>query len=222
MFRNYLAAAVRNLSRNRLYAGVTIAGLAIAFASAILIGLYLRHELTYDRFIPGHDRVFLVSQTIQERGKPPFRLDSTSSILARDLKLQIPQIAYTARYANGGFPPAIRRGDVSISERAFAWVDPDFFKVLPFPALAGDPADALDTPDALVLTRSAARKYFGRDTPVGGRLLVDGQPMRVTAVIEDLPSNSHLSGDVFASSLSPKSLLWQLDKAGYTSNSNLT
>ena len=58
MFRNYLAAALRNLVRNRLYAGVTIAGLAVAFASAILIGLYLRHEVTYDRFVPDHERIF--------------------------------------------------------------------------------------------------------------------------------------------------------------------
>ena len=61
MFRNYLAAALRNLSRNRLYGGVMIAGMAVAFASAILIGLYLRHELTYDRFIPGHGRVFVIN-----------------------------------------------------------------------------------------------------------------------------------------------------------------
>ena len=61
MFRNYLAAALRNLRRNGLYAGITIAGLAIGFAAALLIGLYLRHELTYDRFVPGHERVFLIN-----------------------------------------------------------------------------------------------------------------------------------------------------------------
>ena len=64
MLGNYLAASLRNLQRNGVYAAMTVTGLAIAFASAILIGLYLRHELTYDQFIPGHERVFLVSQTI--------------------------------------------------------------------------------------------------------------------------------------------------------------
>jgi putative ABC transport system permease protein len=222
MFRNYLAAALRNLVRNRLYAGVTIAGMAIAFASAILIGLYLRHELTYDRFVPGHEQVFLVSQTIEARGKPPFKLDDTSSVLGADLKLAFPQIQYVARLASAGFPPAVRRGDVSVSERGFAWADPDFFKVLPMPAVAGDPRTALEAPDALVLSRSAARKYFGKDAPIGGQLLVDGKAMRVAAVIEDLPSNSHLTGDIFASALAASSMLRQLDKAGYTSNSNLT
>ncbi|WP_297694232.1 FtsX-like permease family protein [Phenylobacterium sp.] len=221
MFRNYLAAALRNLSRNRLYGGVMIAGMAVAFASAILIGLYLRHELTYDRFIPGHERVFLVSQTITAPGKPPFKLDDTSAVVGAELKLRFPEIQYLARYASAGFP-SVRRGDVSISERSFVWVDPDFFKVLPLPALAGDPATALDRPDSVVLTRSAARRYFGQDAPLGGQLLVDGHPKRVTAVIEDLPSNSSLVGEFFASSLAPESLLKQLEKAGYSSNGNQT
>src|SRR5690349_2972242 len=72
MFGNYVAAALGNLRRNGLYSGLIVTGLAVGFASAILIGLYLRHELTYDRFIPGHDRVFLMSQTIVAHDKPKF------------------------------------------------------------------------------------------------------------------------------------------------------
>jgi putative ABC transport system permease protein len=222
MLRNYLAAALRNLVRNRLYAAVTIFGLAVAFASAILIGLYLRHELTYDRFIPGHERTFLVRQSFATRDKPLYRMDYSSAALAGDLKLAIPQIQYAARLANFGFPPTLRRGDLSVSERSFAWADPDFFKLMPYPAIAGDPARALEAPDALVLTRSAARKYFGKDAPLGAQLSVDGVAMRVAAVIEDLPSNSHLATDVFASSLAPSSMMRPLERAGYTSNSILT
>jgi putative ABC transport system permease protein len=222
MLRNYLAAALRNLARNGLYAGITIAGLAVGFASAILIGLYLRHELTYDRFIPGHDRVFLLSQTIVPHGKPKMMLDVTSGRLAEDLKLEIPQIQYAARVTTASFPPTIRRGNVSVSEQAFAYVDPDFFKVMPMPAVAGDPGTALSTPDAVVLTRSTARKFFGQDAPLGGQLLIDGRPVRVTAVIQDLPTNSHLAIEVFISGLDPNGPLKALYDAGYTSNSNLT
>ena len=82
------------------------------------------------------------------------------------------------------------------------------------PAVAGDPATALESPDAVVLTRSVARKFFGRDAPLGGVLLIDGQPARVTAVIEDLPSNSHLGFEVFASSKAPSSMLWQALRGG--------
>ena len=95
----------------------------------------------------------------------------------------------------------MRRGDVSVAEQAFNWVDPDFFRILPrrrsSPAIRPVPSSA---PDALVLTRSAARKYFGRDAPIGETLLKStAQPMRVAAVIEDLPTNSNITGDVFGS-----------------------
>ena len=222
MFGNYLSAALRNLQRNGFYAALTVTGLAIAFASAILIGLYLRHELTYDQFIPGHERVFLVSQSFTPHDKPKFQIDFSSGRLADDLKLDFPQMQYVARLAAAGFPPVIRRGDVSISERLFASADPDFFKVLPMPAVAGDPATALEAPDGVVLTRTMARKFFGRDAPLGGVLLIDGHPFRVTAVIENLPSNSHLEYEVFASSKAATSTLWKLYAAGYSTNSNLT
>jgi putative ABC transport system permease protein len=222
MFRNYLAAALRNLGRNRLYAGVTILGLTIAFASAILIGLYLRHELTYDQFIPGHERVFIINQQSASNGKPNREMDSSSALLAGDLKSHFPQIEVIARIANSGFPPTIRQGDASFSEQNFIWADPDFFKAMPLPAVAGDLAHALEAPDAVVLTVAASRKFFGKDAPLGEMLQVNGHPMRVAAVIRDLPSNTHLSGEVFASSRSAFSQLKLLDKAGYTANANFT
>ena len=222
MFRNYLVAALRNLRRNGVYAAMTVMGLTVGFASAILIGLYLRHELTYDQFIPGHERVFLMSQSIIPHDKPKFTMDFSSARLADDLKLDFPQIQYTARLSNSAFPPTLRHDDVSISEQPFAYADPDFFKVLPMPAIAGDPATALEAPDAVVMTRSVARKLFGRDAPLGEQLLVDGHPMRVGAVIEDLPTNSHLGFEFFISSRASTSILTSLSAAGYTTNSNLT
>jgi putative ABC transport system permease protein len=87
MLRNYLAAALRNMARNKLYAGVTIVGLAIGFAAALLIGLYVRDELTYDRFVPGHDRVYQVTETLIIAGSAPIESASTPMMLARPLKL---------------------------------------------------------------------------------------------------------------------------------------
>jgi len=218
MFANYLAAALRNLTRNGLYAGITIAGLAIGFTAAILIGLYVRHELTYDQFVPGHERVYLMNVKLSGDIGQPVNSDSTSDLLADALKLQFPQIQYAARLTGTGFPPALRRGDVNVAEQGFIWADPDFFKVLPLPAVAGDPATALEAPDAVVLTRSAARKFFGQDAPIGGVLQVDGHPMRVAAVIEDLPSNSHLAGEAFGSSKAAFSAIKQFGNAGFLNN----
>jgi putative ABC transport system permease protein len=220
MFRNYLSAAVRNLARNGPYAGVTIAGLAIAFAAAILIGLYVRDELSYDAWIPGHQQVFMVRQRLTGALSKPVVEDSTPAALSELLKLDFPQIQYAARYRSGstGFPPAVRRGDISIAERAFDWVDPDFFKIVGAAPVAGDPATALEAPDHLVLTRSAARKYFGQDMPIGQVLQVDGAPMSVAAVIEDLPTESNFTGQVFGSGLAPQSLFKTIEKAGFLAN----
>lgn len=220
MFRNYLSAALRNLTRNGPYAGVTIAGLAIAFAAAILIGLYVRDELSFDAWIPGHQQVFMVRQRITGALSKPVVEDSTPAALAELLKLDFPQIEYAARFRGGssGYPPAVRHGDVSIAERAFAWVDPDFFKIVRVTPVAGDPAAALQAPDHLVLTRSAARKYFGKDAPIGQTLQVDGAPMSVAAVIEDWPAESNFSGQVFGSGLAPQSLFRTIEKAGFLAN----
>ena len=218
MFRNYLAAAIRNLARNGPYAGVTIAGLAIAFAAAILIGLYVRDELSYDAWIPGHQQVFMVRQKITGALSKPIVEDSTPAVLTGLLKLDFPQIEYVARYRMGGFPPAVRHGDVNIAERAFGWVDPDFFKIVRATSVAGDPTTALQAPDRLVLTRTAARKYFGQDAPIGQVLQVDGAPMSVAAVIEDLPTETNFSGQIFGSSLAPQSLFKTLETSGMLSN----
>ena len=114
-------------------------------------------------------------------------------------------------------PPHIRHGQVEADETGFLWVDPSFFRIMPLKSLAGDLQTALATPDSVVLTRTAARKYFGRDKPLGELLEVNPamgsdaakvstafstpHPMRVTAIIEDLPSNSYVKGEVFGSSL---------------------
>jgi putative ABC transport system permease protein len=220
MLRNYLAAALRNLGRNGPYAGVTIAGLAIAFAAAILIGLYVRDELSFDAWVPGHERVYLVSQRLTGALSRPVTEDATPPALAAAMKLDFPGIEYSARYGFLGYPPSIRRGDVSLAEQAFRWVDPDFFKIFRVAVVAGDTGHALERPDALVLTRSAARKYFGQDSPVGGVLQLNGQPMRVAAVIEDWPKNSNIIGDVFGSTLAPQSLISESEKGGFLNNND--
>ena len=207
MLGNYLAAALRNLARNRLYAGITIAGLAIGFAAALLIALFVRDEYSYDKFIPAYQRVYRVSQVITLKGSKPTDNFYTPTKLAGALRLDFPEMDTVARFAIQGFPPEVRHGAISAAEQGVEWADPEFFRIMPMPTLAGDLAHALDTPDSVVIDRSTARKYFGRDTPVGETLLIDKHPMRVTAVLEDLPSNTEVSGNIFASALAPNSVM---------------
>ena len=109
------------------------------------------------------------AQQIDLHGKPRFQVDDTSAALAGDLKLNFPQIEYVARLSNAGFPPAIRRGDVSMSEPGAANVDPDFFKVLPMPAVAGtDSVQGARPPQACALpetARARVRPRWSRNIP---------------------------------------------------------
>ena len=218
MLRNYLAAALRNLGRNRLYAGITIAGLAIGFAAAMLVALFVRDEFSYDRFFPDYQRIFRVSNTTSVNGGEPTEGEFTPTRLAELLRLDFPQIELVARFAAAGYPPEVKHGDISAAEQAVSWADPEFFQMMPVPTLAGDLAHALDTPDSVVIDRSMARKYFSADRPIGQILQIDKHPMRVTAVIEDLPSNTHLIGEIFPSARAPWGVMLDPTFNGMTSN----
>ena len=204
MFRNYLAAALRNSARNRLYAAINIVGLAMGFAAALLIALFVRDELSYDRWIPGHDSIYRLSRSVQYPSLAPFSSDTAGSSFAAPLKLEFPDVESITRLASAprgsSSNLSLRHGDVDAVEPNFYWADPNVFDVLPLAAVAGDLHTALDQPDSIVITRKIARKYFGVDTPLGETLEIDRQHvMRVTAVLEDIPSNTHLALDVIAS-----------------------
>jgi putative ABC transport system permease protein len=224
MFRNYLVTALRNLERNRLYAAISILGLAVAFAAAILIGQFVRHEFSYDHWIPGYQRVYKITDSLEQPGQPPVTADLGPTMVADQLRVVFPGAEAIARLEQASPPTKARPGDEAAADKTFAWADPGIFKVLPLPALAGDLGSALQRPDTVVITRSAARRYFHRDLPIGDTLMVQafgpaggGGPsaksvyawrtMRVTAVLEDLPSNTNLVAEVFASSRSTYSNL---------------
>jgi putative ABC transport system permease protein len=225
MFRNYLVTALRNLVRNRLYAGITILGLAVAFTAAILIGQFVRGELSYDHWIPGYERVYKIDNTIVQPGQPPSTLDIGPAVLASQIKAALPGAAAIARLEQAFPSIKARPGDPGSNDNVFAWADPDIFKVLPLPALSGNLDTALQQPDTVVLTLGAARKYFHRDLPIGDTLLVQTttppppgsppltpgtqawHPMRVTAVLKDYPSNTNMVAQVFGSGRSAYSQL---------------
>jgi putative ABC transport system permease protein len=223
MFRNYLSTALSDLVRNWFYAGVTILGLAVSFAAAIVIGLYLRDEYSFERFLPGYERAYRVETDVALPGQKPGPMIFTSSVVAGRLGVDFPEAESVARIT--GWRASFQRGATAVSE-PMAWASPDFFRVMPYPVLAGDADAALHAPDGLVLTRSMARKYFGLDAPIGRTLMVNPamdaarglppdelglvtsfHPMRVLAVLQDLPSNTHLNVQVFAAGRAPFSPL---------------
>jgi putative ABC transport system permease protein len=198
VLQNYLTAALRNLFRHRAYAAINLFGLALGFTAAALIALYVRDEYSYDRMFPGYQRLFAVQETITLPGRAAIEGNQTFSDVGAALRLDLPEIEDTARIVRPQGLVVLRRGERSGSVLDAFWADPNFFDLFPMKVIAGHLANALGQPDNIVLTRKIARRFFDREDVAGETIELDrAHVMRVTAVIEDLPSNTHLSGDVF-------------------------
>jgi putative ABC transport system permease protein len=223
MFRNCLAAALRHLSRNRLYTVISIVGLSVGLWGALLTALTIRSQYTHNHFITGYERIYQAIYSIDLPGLPAHYSDTTLNSLASLLQLNMPQLQGATRLTSETLQ--MRHAAVEGAEQV-DWVDPNFLALLPLPVVAGDLTHALARPDGIVLPRSLARKYFGRDDPIGqivtladarqvmGKLSALGspRPMVVTAVVEDPPENgTELKTGAFASGLASFSKLTQLD-----------
>ncbi len=209
LLRNYLAGALRNLTRNALYTGINVLGLSAALAVALLIALYVRDQFSYEHFIGGYRQIYLLSPfNVPPEGHAAIRSLTSQPDLVGWIREDVPEVARAARLIANR--QTLRRGDFEANERVF-WADPEFFAVVPLPAIAGDLTTALSRPDGLVITREIARKYFGRDDPIGATLEISRSArMTVTAVLQDLPSNTHLNAKVFASALAQTSPQYSL------------
>ncbi|HVS25276.1 MAG TPA: ABC transporter permease, partial [Gammaproteobacteria bacterium] len=190
MVGHYLSLALRNIARTKLYAAISVVGLAIGFGAATLIGLYVDDELSYDRWLPNSERIYQVSAGLSNgliAGVAP-------SDLGPWLESDYAQFAVVTRlFRDQAFFVPSDRLDFKSNE-PLVWADANVFDVFRFPVVSGRLDGALAQPDSVVVSRRIAAKYFGdAGKAVGKTLLYNGQqPMIVTAVIEDLPSNTHL------------------------------
>lgn len=210
MFRNAFAAALRHLARNRLYAAISVLGLALGLAAALLAVLVVRDQTGQDHFIPGHERIWLAMTSVTPPGRATVHMANANTFVGPQLQLKFGGIeAVTRLFADR---LRLQRGEVAASERIY-WADTNAFELLPLPVVAGELRTALSQPNTVVLPRSMARKYFGRDAPLGETLLLDdSEPLTVSAVIEDLPASTHLQAGIFVSTLSPRSQLQLADR----------
>ncbi len=211
MFRNYLLAAWRSACRDRFYATLNVLGLGLGFAIVILIGLFVRDELSYNNFLPGYRDVYMMKLTIAEAGQRPVTMEGTPERMAAELKLDFPEIVAVTRTRTQSV--GMRHGNVEAVENII-WADADFFGILGYPLLRGDPGTALTPPDSIVLTRTLAEKYCGTIDCVGRTVDVDRvHPVRVTAVAEDPPTNATVR---FSALLSGKTVWGKLAIADST------
>lgn len=193
MFRNHLLIAWRNLVRFKYYSLINIAGLSIGMAACWLLLLYVQRETSYDNFYPQADRIYRAVNHATWLGGN-LHLASTSAPFAAVLKKDYPEIEQITRVeADGG--AALKYGQKKLEVGDMFFVDSTFFEVFNFPMAAGDAAIALAQPNSLVLTRSLAKKLIGSPEEAVGKTILteDSTAYTVSAVMEDVPSNSHFS-----------------------------
>lgn len=196
MLRNYFKIALRHLQKNKLYAVVNIFGLAIGIASCLLIGLYIWHELSFDRFHKNADRIVRVTWQYNF-GNAENNVATTGTKVGPDFQRHFPEVEAYVRLLK--YPRVVRYENEMFDEKAFLYADSAFFSVFSFPLLKGDPKTALAGPDKVVLTASAAKKYFGNEDPVGKTVNVGGKKdFLVTGVADDAPAASQIKFDFVA------------------------
>ena len=196
MFKNYFKVAMRNLWKNKGYSAINILGLAIGLATCLLILIYVMDELSYDKFYKKSDRIYRVDADINFGGTH-WILAVAPDPLAATLKNDFPQVEEAARFRDyGGI--RIRKGNENLQENKVIFADSTLFNVFSLPFIAGDPKAALTDPVSIVITEKMAKKYFNTIDAVGKTLVVnDTSNRKVTAVIKNIPSQSHFNFDFF-------------------------
>jgi len=196
MFKNYFKTALRNLLKNKFYSSINIIGLAVGLATCLLIFLYVTDELNYDKYNVNADRIYRVNNEIRFNGNY-LDMAQTPPLMGVTMLREMPQVQqYTRINWHGSF--FIKKGSENIQEPRVAYADSTLFDVFTLPVIAGNARTALKDYHSLVITETVAKKYFNSTDVVGKTMLInDTSNYKITAVIKDLPKQSHFHFDFF-------------------------
>jgi hypothetical protein len=187
MFKHYLRMAIRSIARYKSYAAINIFGLALGLASCILIFLIVRNELSYDRYHKHAHKTYRVTSLGLDYNP------SVSFAVAPALRNDFPELEHVSQYYYW------QESMIEINHERYILkdigaADNEFAKIFDLEWLAGDPNSALEAPNMIVLTESTAKQYFGDQDPMGQTIRMDNDwELKVTGLIKDLPSNTHLT-----------------------------
>jgi putative ABC transport system permease protein len=196
MLKNYLLTAWRNIRRNSFYSFLNIAGIAIGLAVGILILLWVKDELSFDRFHKQADYVYRINSHLGTGADVQVWTEAPAplAVFARN---SIPEVAKAVRVIDRGNKFLITYGAKTFLESNTVFADPDFFIVFDFPLLKGNRAHPFIDDHSIVITQSMARKYFGDTDPMGKVLVFDKKNnFTVTGVLADFHANSSINYDV--------------------------
>lgn len=194
MFLNNLKIAYRNLIRNKAYSLINISGLAIGMACTILLLLWVNHEMSYNKFHKDADQIYKVANWQTYNGQKN-AMPNLPGPLVDLLKEKYPEITHVTHYFPWG-EKLLLEYDGKKQYAVFKCADPDFFEIFSFPFVYGNRETCLNDIGSIVLSRNAAEKIFGKENPIGKVVKVDNrQPLTVSAVVENIPTNSSLTFD---------------------------
>jgi putative ABC transport system permease protein len=205
MIKNLLKTAIRHIRKHLGYSLLNILGLTLGITSALFLIIYVSDEISYDRYHENADRIYRVSSKITETD------DQFTWIVAQipfgpQVVQDYPEVQSFVRFIN--MPRALYKfEDKEYVEENFYYVDSTLFDIFSYKILRGEVRSAIKDPGKIVLTETAATRYFGDDDPIGKTLITGDNTFEVTGVIEDVPYNSHLRFDaVSARNNLPKQL----------------
>ncbi|QHW01531.1 FtsX-like permease family protein [Spirosoma endbachense] len=184
-----------------MFSFINVMGLSVGMTACFLIALYVHFELTYDAFHQKADRIYRLATDLKTESET-IQYDISSWAYAPNLKQDFPEVENFVRISTKG--RIVRKGDLKFQEDKTVFADSSFFSVFNFKLLKGDSRTALAEPMSVVLPQKTVRKYFGDADPMGQTLLLgdDGVPAKITGIMEDIPENSQIKGDLFISMIS--------------------
>ena len=204
MIKNLILVALRNFKRDKGYSLLNILGLTIGITFSLFLIFYIKDELSYDRYNVNADRVYRITAFIKEPEKDVMRWANTQYPLGPALKKDYPEVEEAARFVGAG-KSMYKKGDLHFYEDKVFFSDSTLFRVFTYSFIEGNPRTALTEPNSMVLTQSVAVKYFGSSSGIVGKSLQNsnGDIYKITAVIKDVPKNSHI---IFNALISASSL----------------
>jgi putative ABC transport system permease protein len=197
MIKNYIKIAFRNLWRHKSFSFINIIGLAVGMTACFLIFMYVRFELSYDKFNQNFSQIYRLNTDIKSPNEV-LHWSSASAPMGPALQTDFPEVKADARVFGASF--LIESNNQKFQENNISFTDPSIFKLFTFPFIHGNPETALKNPFSIVITETIAKKYFGNTDAMGKTLRLNAkQPVTVTGVIKDVPLNSHFSFDMLIS-----------------------
>jgi putative ABC transport system permease protein len=173
-------------------------GLTVGMTACLLIFLYVRFELSYDKFHPKADRIYRMVTDLKTPSET-VHPDGPAWAVGPHLQFDLPEVEAFTRVNYDNL--LVRKGDIKFVENGAIWADSAFFTIFNFPLLKGNTRTALTQPYSIVLSETAAKKYFGKQDPMGQTLLItgEGKPAIVTGLMKDMPENTLIKSDVVLS-----------------------